>query len=138
MTTPFIDAKIYALLRDHLIGMTGAPEIVLPDEVFTPDINNPFIYVTDVRLEPPRRFLGSDDPDEHRGFWMVDLMTPIAWTYPQQLGLFGKVQSRFNKGLALSGDVTVRVTDTPNIEGSAYRDGAFSRLPVKVRWRCSG
>lgn len=134
-----IHGKIYLALTHHLEGMTGAPAIALQGETLEPNVGSPYLISNDVRTDAPRLYTATDDPDLYTGFYMVDVMTPLNWSHPQMMGLVGQVVSRFSKDRFLTyDDVTVQLTDTPKPQGSAYRDGAFDRMPVKIMWECWG
>ena len=139
MTKTNINGKIYLALTNHLDTMTAGYAVAHQGETFTPSVGSPYLIANDVRTDTPRAYIATDDPVKHTGFYMVDVMTPLNWTYPQMLGVVGRLVDRFSQDRSLTyDDVTVQVTDTPKPQGQAYRDGEFNRLPVKVMWAAWG
>ncbi len=133
-----LDYKIYAALRDRLLTMSGGYDIVEPGETYPTSADTAFILVQDVRFDPTSRYVGGDTPDEHRGQFALAVMTPLEWTHAQGLGIAGLVRAHFPKaGKYTKDDARVEILDTPSA-GTAYRDEAWNRLPVTIRWRCSG
>lgn len=134
-----LDAKIYLALRDRLDTLTGGYAIVEPNETYPTEADVAFIVIQDVRLEPAKVGIGNDDPDEHRGIFNLAVMTPLGWTHGQSLGIAGLIRAHMPKsGKYVNNDVTVKILDTPYYSGNSYRDGAFNRLPVSVKWRATG
>jgi hypothetical protein len=133
-----LDAKIYQALKARLDTMSGGIAVVEPDETYPTESDTPFIVVQDVRFEPDPRCIGDNTRDEHRGTFELAVMAPLEWTHSQLLGVAGIVRSHFPKSLKLYyDDVKVDIHRTP-FAGLTYRDGPFNRLPVSIRWRCSG
>jgi hypothetical protein len=133
-----LDAKIYLALITRLKLMPGGYAIVEPGQTYPTTGNVPFILVQDVRFDPVARYVGNSEPDEHRGLFSIAVMTPLDWTHTQGMGIAGAIRSHMPKGASYSnGGATVQILQTPSA-GTAYRDGAWNRLPVSVRWRCSG
>jgi len=130
-----IDAKIWEALKDHLDAMSGGFPIVLPGETYPTDADVAFIVVTDVRFGNVRIYIGSTADDQHGGTLSLSVMVPLSWTHTQQLGVAGIIRQHFAKDTKL--DVLVEIVKTADI-GTAYRDGAFNRLPVNVNWRAMG
>lgn len=134
-----IDGKIFLALRSHLAGWTECPVYYSPDAPQSPDVSEPYLVVTDMRMDADTRFAGNDDPDEYRGVLNVAVMAPIGWQYSQGAGLASEVCDYFGKGLAMTyDDCTVKVMARPKIMGAPYQDAGRMRFPVNVRWRASG
>lgn len=142
-----IDGKIFLALRSHLAGWTECPVYYSPDAPQSPDVSEPYLVVTDMRLEFDTRFTGDDDPDEYRGVLNIAVMYPIENAqgvvvgdpHTNGLGLASEVCDHFHKGLAMTyDDCTVKVMARPKIMGAPYQDAGRMRFPVNVRWRSSG
>lgn len=134
-----IDGKIFLALRSHLAGWTECPVYYSPDAPQSPDVSEPYLVVTDMRMDADTRFASNDDPDEYRGVLNIAVMAPIGWQYSQGAGLASEVCDFFQKGAALTyDDCVVKVMARPKIMGAPYQDSGRMRFPVNVRWRSSG
>jgi hypothetical protein len=130
-----IDAKIWIALRDHLEDMPGGMQIVMPDETYPANASTAFIVVTDVRFGNERRYMGSAADDVHTGQLDLAVMCPLAWSHAQAMGVAGIIREHFSKDLRLGGLVElIKAADV----STAYRDGAYKRVPVAVSWRAIG
>jgi hypothetical protein len=130
-----IFAKIYDALIAHADAMPGGFALIKHGEIYPTDASVAFIIATDVRVGVDRIYAGSNSDDVHNGFLMMDVMAPLSWSHSQLLGVAGLIRDHFNKDNILEG--IVRVIETPSTT-TAYRDGAFNRLPVLIRWRTVG
>lgn len=136
---PYLDAKIYIALRDHLQDMSGGYDIVLPGEDYPSSANTPFLLVQDVRLEPDPYYAGRGDPEDTRGIWSVTVMAPLKWTHTQMLGVAGLIRNHFARNRKLvEGGAVVQITGFPYIATQAYRDGSYLRMPINIPWRSVG
>lgn len=134
-----IDGKIFLALRSHLAGWTECPVYYSPDAPQSPNVSEPYLVVTDMRMDADTRFAGNDDPDEYRGVLNIAVMVPVGWTYAEGLGLAASVSDWFPKGAAFAyDDCTVKIMARPKIVGAPYQDDGRMRYPVNVRWRSSG
>lgn len=134
-----IDGKIFLALRAHLDGWTDCPVYYSPDAPQSPDVSEPYLVVTDVRMDADTRFAGNDDPDEYRGVLNIAVMAPMGWPYSQGAGLASDVCDFFQKGAVMAyDDCVVKVMARPKIMGAPYQDAGRMRFPVNVRWRVSG
>lgn len=136
-----LDAKIYACLSTRLATMSGGYYIAEPGETYKPGADETFLITDDVRFDPNRQYRNTDAPDWHTGVFMVSIVTPLSWTHSQRMGVAGLIRAHMPKDLALvSDDVTVKISETPFVAGSAYRDPGLNmmRLPVSIRWRAWG
>ena len=134
-----LDAKIFTALITRLGTMTGGYDIVEPGETYPTAADEAFIVVQDVRFEPDPRYVGGTSPDEHRGIFSLSVMTPLAWSHSQTLGIAGLIRDHFPKTLKLTySDVNVEILRTPFIDGNTMRDESWNRCNVMVRWRCAG
>jgi len=132
-----LDAKIYASLRDRLLTLPGGYTLVDQSETYPTEADTPFILVQDVRFEPASRYLRGEN--ENRGLFSLAVMTPLEWTHFQTLTIAGLIREHFPKSAKYTkDDVTVEILETPSYVGNAYRDKSFNRLPVNIRWRCTG
>jgi len=136
---PLIDSKIYLALKSRLDGWTVCDVFYSPDAPQAHPVDQPYVIVTDVRLDADTRFVGSGDVDEYRGVLNIAVMAPMGWTYAQGAGVASKVCDWFGKGAAYTyDDCTVRIMARPKIVGTPYQDTGRMRYPVNVRWRASG
>ncbi len=134
-----LDAKIYLALYNRLAAMSGGYDIVQPGETYPTAADTAFIIVQDVRFEPSSPFQGSPTQSENRGLFNLAVMTPLAWSHVQTLGVAGLVRAHFPKSSKYTyDDVIVEILETPSYVGNADRDEAWNRLPVNIRWRCAG
>lgn len=134
-----LDAKIYLALLTRLQSMSGGYDIVEPGETYPTSADTAFIIVQDVRFEPTSPFQGATTQNENRGLFSLAVMTPLAWTHAQTLGITGLVRDHFPKSSKHAyDDVTVEILETPSYVGNADRDESWNRLPVNIRWRAAG
>lgn len=134
-----LDAKIYIALRDRLESMSGGYDVYEPGKTLPTAADTAFLLVQDVRFDPDPVFTNAASEDFHTGEFNVAVMTPLAWTHAQTLGIAGLIRAHMPKGYkAVVNDVTVTIRETPFYAGTAYRDQAWNRLPVSVRWRAWG
>jgi hypothetical protein len=133
-----LDAKIWTALRTRLATMPGGYAIVDPGQTYPASADTAFILLQDVRFDPATPYIGGNDPAEYRGQLALLVMTPLSWTHSQSLGIVGLIRAHFPIGAKYaSGDARVEILQTPSA-GTAYRDGAWNRVPVAVRWRAAG
>lgn len=119
--------------------MSGGYDIVEPSETYPTSADTAFIVVQDVRFEPDPLYIGGTSSDEHRGTFSLSVMTPIAWSHSQTLGIAGLIRDHFPKTLKLTySDVTVEILRTPFIDGNTMRDESWNRCNVMIRWRGAG
>jgi len=138
MLTPQLSAKIYLALLTRLQAMPGDYPIVEPGQTYPTEADTAFIVVQDVRFDPVPRYTNAGASDEHRGTFALAVMTPLEWSHVQSLGIEGLVRDHMPRGGKYTyDDVTVDILETP-FAGTAYRDAAWNRLPVNVRWRAAG
>lgn len=134
-----LDAKIYSALIARLNTMSGGYDIVEPGQTYPSAADEAFIVVQDVRFEPDAPYVGWSTADEHRGAFSLSVMTPLAWTHNQTLGIVGLIRDHFPKSLKLTqNDVRVEILRTPFVSGSPRRDEGWTRADVMVRWRAAG
>lgn len=134
-----IDSKVYYGLLTHLQSMAGGYPIVEPGEVYPTDAGTPFIVVQDVRFDPDSPYIGGSTADENRGNFNLAVMTPLAWSHTQNLGVAGQIASHFPKGEKIAySDVLIQLLQTPKYVGNSFRDAGFMRTPIDIRWRCAG
>ena len=144
MTTETTELKIWYALRNHANAYTGLPFVAYPSDEFTPptDANglaDVYWIFSDMRFDVPRKFVDTGAVDEYRGEFQVHIMAPLRWNYEQSRQLAGQIIGHFPKDTRLTyGGLDVSVTATPKTIGGSYRDGAYNRLPVLVRWRAVG
>jgi len=134
-----IDGKIFLALKTHMDTWAETPIHYSPSVQVQPMSDDPYIIVTDARLETPTRFIGGDDTDEYRGVWNIAAMVPMGWTAAQSAGLAGRLADHWDKGARYSySDCTVQVMARPKIIGAGYQDAGMIRFPVQVIWRAAG
>ena len=145
MTIATTELKIWLALRDHANTYAGIPPVddgeYGDDDAFKPptDANGLlgvyWIY-DDMRFDVPRKYIDTSASDEQKGEFQVHIMIPLRFNYEYLRQMSGQVISHFPKDTRLVYDgLTVEITDTPKTIGASYRDGAYNRLPVIVRWR---
>ena len=144
MTLATTELKIWLALRDHANTYTGLPFVAYPSDTFTPPTDasglaDTYWIYDDMRFDVPRRYVDTSGSDNHRGEFQVHIMIPLRFNYEYLRQMSGQVISHFPKDTRLVYDgLTVEITDTPKTIGASYRDGAYNRLPVIVRWRAGG
>ena len=143
MTLAEPTTSIYLALKAHLKTYTGLPFVAYPNDAFTPptDVNglaDIYWIVSDMRFDVPRKYVDTGGADENQGEFQVHIMLPLRFNYEQELQSSGLVIAHFPKDTRLTiGGVDVQITATPKTIGGSYRDGAYNRLPVMVRWLAS-
>ena len=144
MTIATTETKIWLALRDHADTYTGLPFVAYPSDEFTPPTDSNgladvyWIY-DDMRFDVPRKYVDTSGADNHRGEFQVHIMIPLRFNYEYLRQMSGQVVGHFPKDTRLVYDgLTAEITDTPKTIGASYRDGAYNRLPVIVRWRSVG
>ena len=144
MTIETTELKIWLALRDKANLHPDLPFVAYPSEEFTPptDANGlPDVYwiFDDMRFDVPRSYVDTEAGNHHMGDFQVHIMMPLRFNYEQHMQAAGGVIDFFPKDTRLEyGGVVVNVTDKPKTIGAAYRDGAYNRLPVLIRWRANG
>jgi len=129
-----IEARIYKAVIDHLKTMSGSYAIVEPGQNYPTAANVAFINVVDFRRPVDRVYIGSTDDDLHMGSLECAVMVPLSWSHLQLIGIGQLIKSHFPKDMKLD---VLRI-DKSAIVGTAYRDGAYNRLPVSIEWRAVG
>jgi len=132
--TSNIEARIYKAMIDRLIAMSGGYAVIEPGQNYPAAANVAFINVVDFRRPVDRVYIGSTDDDLHQGSLECAVMVPASWTHSQLIGIGMLIKAQFPKDLQLD---VLRIDKTAMI-GTAYRDGAFLRLPVSIEWRAVG
>lgn len=143
-----VETKIWLALKARVQTLPLSYPIDWPRVPFTkPQSANPVLpdpYL-EVRLLPntsQRIFIGSGDPHRRLGILQVSLMYPVARTQGtvdweaqfSQIG--GTIATHFRTDLRMTFDgVTVRVEKAPDV-AQPFRDDAYWRVPVSVRWQC--
>lgn len=91
-----------------------------------------------------RQFIGSNDPHLRQGILQLSLMWPVALVgneagqqHPDVLvQMAGLIAAHFSTDLRMMfQDLAVRVEKAPDVS-QPFRDEAYWRVPVSVRWRC--
>jgi len=134
-----IDGKIFLALKSRLDDWTECDVFYSPDAPQAPSAIDPYLIVTDMRMDTDTRFVGDADVDEYRGILNIAVMAPMGLTYSQGAGLAARVCDWFPKGASYTyDDCTVKIMGRPKIIGAPYQDNGRMRYPVNVRWRTSG
>jgi len=131
----YVDGKIWEALRTVLDSM--AVVAIYPGQDYEPVIGTPFVDVTDMRLETNRRFVGSGDSVTYPGELQMVIVAPFTWTYTQRLAIADQIKTVFPQGLRLYKDGVVIETDKEASVMTGFRDGAWWRIPVTLRWRAT-
>lgn len=142
-----VETKIWQALKARVATLPGGYAINWPLAPFTPPKagNRPLPYV-ECRHIPNRnnRFLmGSTDPQERRGILQMTLCWPATnvgtgsgKTHPDDLiQRAGEIAAHFPTDLAMDFEgIRVRVERAADV-AQAYRDEAYARCPVSIRWQ---
>lgn len=104
---------------------------------------SPYIEVRHLPNTAVRRFIGSNDPHERLGLVQLTLCWPVAdvdtapgKTHPDVLTqMAGLIAAHFPTDLRMVfQEVTVRVEKAADV-AQPFRDEAYWRMPVSVRWQ---
>lgn len=135
----YSDVKFFRAIKDHMDTWTQTPIYYSPDVPQQPGVTDPYLIVTDLRLDTPTRFVGRFEADEYRGVLNIAVMVPMAWTTAQAMGLAIMVADHWPKGVWLPfDDCRVQVMKRPRVIGAAYVDHGMMRYQVQVDWRAVG
>jgi len=138
---PAIETRIWMALRQHILSLPGGYPFDFVDPAFERPADAsgplPFIETANIDSAPERITLGSDDVDDRGGILTVTLMMPVHMKrtreYLKEQG--GRIAAHFPKGLKLHFEgVTVRIEASPRVI-DPYRDDAYWRIPVSIRWQ---
>lgn len=138
---PAIETRIWMALRQRILSLPGGYPFDFVDPEFVRPADGtgalPFVEAANIDGAPERITLGSDDPDDRGGILTLTLMMPVhlkrTREYLKEQG--GRIAAHFAKDLKLSFDgVTVRIETTPRVV-DPYRDDAYWRVPVSIRWQ---
>lgn len=144
MSVATTELNIWMALKDHANTFTGIPFVAYPSDAFTPPtdakgLSGVYWIYDDLRFDFARRYVDTSGNEEHRGEFQVHVMMPLRFNYEALRQMAGQVVDHFAKDSRLSyGSTVVHIVDTPKTIGASYRDGAYNRLPVVVRWRSNG
>ncbi|MGA0564170.1 phage tail terminator-like protein [Ancylobacter sp. VNQ12] len=131
------EAIIQDLLFGHLATLTPSPAwpVDFPDTEFSPPSDGRWLEARLIRNANGNLFLANDDETRHLGLLQVSVMSPIKRGSPFAMEIAGAVVDHFSKGTRLfAGTFAVRVYEKPSV-AQTYRDGAYLRTPVTVRWQ---
>lgn len=138
---PATETRIWMALRQRVLSLPGDYPLDTKDPEFErpADATGPLAYVETANIDsaPERITLGSDDVDDRGGILTVTLMVPIhlkrTREYLKEQG--GGLAAHFPKDLKLYfEDVMVRIEASPRVV-DPYRDDAYWRVPVSIRWQ---
>jgi hypothetical protein len=138
---PAVETSIWMALRQRILSLPGDYPLDFAAPAFERPSDEtgllPYIETANIDNQPERITLGSDDPDDRRGILTVTPMVPVhlkrTREYLKDQG--GIVAAHFPKDLKLSfGGVTVRIEASARVV-DPYRDDAYWRVPVSIRWQ---
>lgn len=134
-----IETHIDQALRTRVAGLTGY-SIDYGDANFalpvTGGVPQPFLTYANNPNRVERIGIRSRFPHRRQGILQITLCYPIALAHglPVILEKAGLIAARFPDDQKMkSGSVSVRVTEYPTI-AAPYRDDAYWRVPVNIRW----
>jgi len=137
LTNP--DGKIFLALKTHMDTWAETPVHYNPDVPEQPLSDDPYVIVTDTRLDADTRYVGGNDPDEYRGTLSLSVMCPMGYTAAQSIGVAGRVADHWDKGAWYAySDMRVQVLARQRMIGAGYHDAGMMRYPVTVKWRAVG
>lgn len=142
------ETKIWQALKARVQTLSSGLTINWPMEPFTPPVSGgkpvPYVECRHLPNANVRRFIGSNDPMERMGILQLTLCWPASEigtasgkTHPDVLVQHaGEIAAHFPTDLAMDFQgIRVRVERAPDVT-QPYRDDAYWRCPVSVRWRC--
>lgn len=149
--TATVETAIWQALKAHVQTLSGGLAVNWPMEPFTPPTTGgsapkalPYVECRHMPNVASRVFIGSGDPQERPGILQLTLCWPAAdvgtgsgKTHPDILiQRAGEIAAHFptDHRMIFQG-VTVRVERAPDV-AQPYRDDAYWRVPVSVRYRC--
>lgn len=138
ITSP--EGKIWIALTTRLQAWTGTEDMVVSDQVYTPDVSRPFIYVQPVWLSFEAGAIPFDCGSEYRGFLNMAVRVPVgSWNAASHLGLANRAMALFEYGATYEyQDAAVQIFDRPRLTASIYLDGAHNRVDAQIPFRCWG
>lgn len=144
---PAVETIIWQALRARVASLAGFA-INWPLEPFTPPQGGgkplPYVECRHLPNAPVRRFIGSGDPHERPGILQLTLCWPASEigngsgkAHPDELiQRAGEIAAHFPTDFPMRFEgVTVRVERAPDV-AQPYRDDAYWRVPVSVRYDC--
>lgn len=133
MTT--IETKIWFALRSRVSTLPFSPALPLayPASAYSPG-KDAFVAVDHVPFAPQRVLVGKGE-HERTGVLTLTHVAPLGQELQYYTGAAGKIAAHFPEDLQMKyGGVCVRVVAKPHVM-DGYRDGAWFRTPVNIRWR---
>jgi len=145
MTAATVETAIWQALKARVAALPSPVNfpVAWPDENFTPPVDGngrpiPYIEVFDNSNEPERLLISSTGPVLRMGILGIHLMFPVAMarSHAVKKQYAGQIAAWFPTDLKMISDgVTVQVEKPPK-PPSIFRDDAYWRCPVQVRWLC--
>lgn len=145
--TATVETSIWQALKTRAASLPGSLVISWPMEPFTPPVSGgkpaPYVEVRNIPNANVRPFIGSGDPHDRMGILQLTLCWPVAdvgaaagKTHPDVLiERAGEIAAHFNTDRPLDFEgVRVRVERAADV-AQGYRDDAYIRVPVSVRWQ---
>ena len=130
-----IETEIWLALKDRIETIPGGLFIHYPGAVVAPT-DAPFLAVGRVTARPDRVMISRG---QHwlTGSITVSYVAPIGQDQSVYIEQGGIIAAHFPEDLRMKyGAACVRVVSYPHVI-DGYRDGAWWRTPVNIRWRCA-
>lgn len=109
--------------------------IVGPLDVYPANPRDPFVIMTNIPNISQRMAMDNDWTHVYDGVLSLSLMTPLQVPIAEVIGMAGEIVEEFPESLKMVyGDTTVRVTKRGDV-AQGYRDNAFWRTPISIRWQ---
>lgn len=138
MSDPEPITLLWLALRSRIetIPLSPALPFAWPADDFEPG-TAAYLSVAFVPNDPSRVTIGATGPHPLTGSLAIGLVVPVAlkWDAARIQNTAGQIARHFPVDLIMRcGTVRAAVTKPPTIQ-QTYRDGAYFRTPVIVRWQ---
>jgi hypothetical protein len=132
---PSVETKIWMALNSRLITLPFSPKlpIVEPGSAFTPNAQSKWLSVGLASQRPTRIVIGAG-PDDRRGTMTVTYVAPLNQHHTVYTEAAAKIAEHFSLDTRIKHDgVCLRIIETPHVV-DGYREDAYWRVPVNIRW----
>lgn len=132
---PEIETKIWLALQARIETLSGGLFVAYPASVYSPG-DAPYIAVGRVTISPQRVFVASG-PSERTGMLTLSHVAPLGQDMAVYEEAASIIAAHFPEDLCLRfQDIRVRIPSAPHVV-DGFREGAWWRTPVNIRWRCA-
>lgn len=135
---PSVETAIWLALRSRIATLSLSPALPIawPASTYAPTSGTAFLAVDHVTFAPERVLIGKGE-HERTGMLSLSHVAPLGQDAAVYVETAGKIAAHFPEDLQMKyGDVCVRVVSKPHVM-DGYRDGAWFRTPINIRWRTS-